>query len=182
MTIEHHIQGIVDLFTVQKVALIPVDESDLEPEADEVDDDEGAAEVDDDVQESVEKSIHVPFIKAADEEQTVTGIVLKPEVTDGHLDVMSAAVIKETAYKFLAGLNKTTKVGVQHTVFKKGQLELVESYIAPMDMVLGSKSVPAGAWVITMRVLDKKLWKKIKDGLITGFSIGGIAKVVPIAA
>ena len=51
-----------------------------------------------------------------------------------------------------------------------------------MDMVLGSKTVPEGAWVITMRVLDKKLWKKIKDGLITGFSIGGIAKVIPVAA
>lgn len=182
MTIEHHIQGIADLFTVRKVALVPVLESDLESEAPEVDGDEGSAEVEDDEQESVEKSIYVPFLKAANEEQTVTGIVLKPEVIDGHLDVMSAAVIKETAYKFVAGLNKTTKVGVQHTVFKKGQLELVESYIAPMDMVLGSKTVPEGAWVITMRVLDKKLWKKIKDGLITGFSIGGIAKVIPVAA
>ena len=158
----------------------PVAELSSEDQA--YEDAEASAEVEKDEQNDVKKSIVVNIAKAVEEQQTVTGVVLQPEVVDGHGDIMSADVIRDTAFKFLAGFNKTTKLGVQHSVFKKGQLELVESFIAPMDMVLGSKTVKGGSWVMTVRVLDKKIWAKVKAGQITGFSIGGIAKVIPVAA
>ena len=184
-TIEQHLHSIASL-CVKKVAFLPLETVTTKPVKDrdplDKEPEKATTEVKDGEQESIEKSIRVSIVKAVDEEHTVTGVVLVPEVADGHGDIMSAKVVKETAFDFVAGINKTNKLGVQHTVFKKGQLELVESFIAPMSMVLGSKTVKAGSWVMTMRVLDMKLWKRIKDGLITGFSIGGIAKVIPLAA
>ena len=121
----------------------------------------------------------VDIAKASDDEQTITGIVLKPEEVDGQGDIYSAEVIKEAAYKFLANYNRSTKLGRQHKDFKDWQNRqaLVESYLAPMDFVLGTTIVKAGSWIVTFKILDPKIWKAIKDGKVTGFSIGGKAKI-----
>lgn len=121
----------------------------------------------------------VEIAKANDEEQTVSGIVLKPEVTDAQGDIYSADVIRESAFDFLANYNKSTKLGHQHKDFKSWgtRFALVESYVAPTDFVMGDKTVKMGSWVMTVKVLDSKIWKMVKDGKITGFSIGGKATV-----
>ena len=106
--------------------------------------------------------------------------MLQPEVVDGQLDIIGAKVIRKDAFKFLADFNIRTKLGVQHTTFKPKKLALAESFIAPMDMVIGNKLVKQGSWLLTVKVLDKALWKKVKDGELTGFSIGGKARVIPV--
>lgn len=130
----------------------------------------------------VQKSIYVPFIKAS-EEQTVTGVVLQPEVVDAQGDIMSADVIKKAAHAFLSRYNKTvkkaSKLGLMHKYFDV-KFELLESWIAPHDVIINGASVKKGAWVITVRVKDAKVWKQVKDGVIKGFSIGGKAKVKQI--
>lgn len=138
-------------------------------------------EEEDDEEEVVSKSIEIPIAKANTEEQTVTGIVLQPEVVDAHGDIMSADVIRKTAHEFLMNFNKNTKLGVQHSSFPAGKLALCECFIAPSNMVIGSSSVKQGSWIMTVKVLDSGLWKKVKDGNITGFSIGGKAKTVSVA-
>lgn len=129
--------------------------------------------------DTTEKSITVEIAKASDEEQTVTGVVLQPETTDAQGDIYSADVIKEAAYNFLANYNESTKLGRQHKDFKnwQGRFALVESYLAPMEFAIKNRLIKAGSWIITVKVLDSKVWKAIKDGNITGFSIGGKAKV-----
>lgn len=117
----------------------------------------------------------VPITKASDEEQTVTGVVLQPEVVDGQGDIYDSTVIRKAAHNFLAGYNSSTQMGLQHKDFKK-RFELVESFLAPMDMAIGSKVVKSGSWIIVVKVLDKTIWKQVKDGKLTGFSIGGKAK------
>ena len=121
----------------------------------------------------------IEIAKANDEQQTVTGIVLKPETTDAQGDIYDADVIRASAYDFLANYNKSTKLGHQHNDFKSwaARFSLVESYLAPIDFVLGDKTVIGGSWVMTVKVLDAKIWKMVKDGKITGFSIGGKATV-----
>lgn len=141
---------------------------------------EGDAEVTSAEQTSVETRIDVQIIKASEEEQTVSGIVLQPEVVDAQGDIMSADVIKKAAHGFLMNFNKSTKLGLQHSTFPKGKLALVESYIAPNGIVLGTKSVRQGSWIMTVKVLDSAIWKRVKDGKITGFSIGGKATVVKL--
>jgi hypothetical protein len=124
-------------------------------------------------------NVFVEIAKASDEQQTVTGIVLQPEVTDAQGDIYDANVIQAAAFDFLANYNKASKLGHQHNDFKnwEGRFALVESYLAPMDFALGTKLVKAGSWVMTVKVLDSKIWKLVKDGKITGFSIGGKATV-----
>lgn len=124
-------------------------------------------------------SVFIPIAKAIEEEQTVSGVVLKPETTDAQGDIYSADVIREAAFKFLANYNKDTKLGHQHKDFKnwRARFALVESYVAPHDFVLGDTIVTTGSWVMTVKVLDSKIWEMVKAGKITGFSIGGKARV-----
>lgn len=124
---------------------------------------------------------YAEFIKKVGDEQVVTAVVLQPEVVDAHGDIMDADVIKKAAHNFLAKFNKATKLGLMHKNFAKN-FELLESYVAPGDMVINNITVKAGSWVMTVRVLSGTIWKKIKEGKITGFSIGGRAKVKKLVA
>jgi hypothetical protein len=130
----------------------------------------------------VQKSIYVPLIKANNEEQTVTGIVLQPEVVDAQGDIMDKAVIKKAAHTFVAKYNKATKLGLMHKYFGKQQFELLESWIAPHDVVINNMTVKEGSWIMTVKVTDAKVWKLVKEGKLKGFSIGGKAKVQKLAA
>lgn len=121
----------------------------------------------------------LPIAKVSDEKQLVTGVVLIPDQVDAHGDIMSADVIEEAAHNFLAEYNTKTTMGLMHKDMNP-PIDLVESYIAPMEMVLGTQVVKQGSWVITARVNDKTIWQKVKDGKLTGFSIGGKAKVQPL--
>lgn len=135
------------------------------------------ADVHKDEDTTEDASITVTIAKAIDDKQIVIGVVLQPEVVDAQGDIMSAAVIEKAAHKFLANYNKATKLGLQHKVFKGGMFELVESYLAPMEMAIGTLVVKAGSWIMAVKVLDADIWKAVKDGKIKGFSIGGKAKV-----
>ena len=119
---------------------------------------------------------YVKLIKLVKEEQKVTGVVLEPDVFDAQKTTITAKVIRKAAHGFLAGYNVTTKIGVQHKDFKK-PFELCECYIAPVDFVLGDKTIKKGSWVVVLKILNKAIWGKIKKGEIAGFSIGGKAKV-----
>lgn len=123
--------------------------------------------------------LFIPIAKADLDQRTVTGVVLQPEVIDGQGDIMSAEVIKKAAYRFLADYNKSTQIGLMHKDFKQ-RFELVECYITPQDLKINGVEVPEGSWVITVRVLDKDVWDKVKKGELTGFSIGGKARVVKL--
>lgn len=185
MDLKEHITSIAQLAKAGKKASArklasPGPMPDVEPDEGEECDDDDDAEIDNDELNCVEKRFEVSILKASDEEQTVSGVVLQPEVVDGQGDIISAAVIKEAAYAFLMNFNKSTKLGLQHSTFPKGKLALVESYVAPNGIVLGAKTVKQGSWIMTVKVLDGEVWKKVKDGKITGFSIGGRAKVVPV--
>jgi len=121
-------------------------------------------------------SYFIPLVKADTEKQEVTGVVLQPDVVDAHGDIIPEAVIAKAAHNFLASYNESTKLGEQHTVFKN-QFELYESYTMPVDVVLDGKEIKKGTWMMVAKVKDSEVWQKVKDGEITGFSIGGKAKV-----
>lgn len=127
------------------------------------------------------KSLYIPIAKLNDEQREVTGVVLQPEITDAQGDIMSEEVIAKAAGDFLAGFNKTSTLGLMHKEFNK-RFELRQSFIAPGDMVIANKTVRKGSWVMVVRVKEAKIWKAIKDGKITGFSIGGKAKAQKLVA
>jgi len=138
----------------------------------------------DDDGDTVEKSVmlDVEIVKVISERQEVTGVVLQPEVVDAQADIIGADVIEKAAGDFLAGFNKTTKLGLMHKSFPKGAFQLRQSFIAPNDMVIANKTVKKGSWIMVVKILDSELWKKVKEGKLAGFSIGGKAKVQKLSS
>jgi hypothetical protein len=130
-------------------------------------------------EESVENTtkFFIPILKA--EQRLITGVVLQPEVVDAQGDIMSSDVIKDAAHRFLAQYNKSTKMGLMHKDFKP-RFDLVESYLAPVDITLNGSIVKAGSWIMVVKVLDDSIWEQVKKGKLTGFSIGGKARVQKI--
>lgn len=115
--------------------------------------------------------------KSEDDKQIVTGIVLEPDEVDLQNDTISPDEIEAAAHRFLSRYNRLTKMGLMHQMFGDIGVELVESWIAREDTTMGGAPVKKGSWLMSVHVTSKALWGKVKDGAITGFSIGGTAKV-----
>lgn len=124
-------------------------------------------------------SSYIPLIKSNDEEQTVTGVVLVPEEVDAQGDIYDKQVIRNCAFDFLSHYNEESNLGLMHKDMDP-PFALCESYVAPCEMMIGLKTVKEGTWIMTVKINDKKIWAKVKSGKITGFSVGGIAKIKKI--
>jgi len=116
--------------------------------------------------------------KVDKEKRIVTGIVLEPDEVDAQGDTIDAEAIERAAHKFLASYNRETQLGVLHTMFGEIGVELVESWIAKTSFKLGDQKVTKGTWLMSNKINDDTLWKKVKKGEITGFSIQGVATVI----
>lgn len=140
----------------------------------------------------------------AAEEQTVLGIVLQPDEADAQKDIYGREVVRHAAENFLAnygltgvskstvtvgagerglGSDRTSDEGVEKTNLgfmhkdMNPPISLLQSYVAPCDLIIAGVRVVEGTWVMKVRINSKKLWEGVKTGKYTGFSIGGVAKV-----
>ncbi len=111
--------------------------------------------------------------KAEDEQQLVYGVVYEPDVPDAHDDSMTAEEIEKSAHKFLKDFRN---IDTQHD-FDAGAGELVESYIAPVDMDIDGEIITKGSWVIVTKATDE-IWESIKKGEFTGYSMAGTAEAI----
>ena len=120
----------------------------------------------------------IPLIKGVDpgDERYVLGIVLEPEVVDAQGDIYSAAEVRQAAHRFMEEFGG---LGLMHRFRVNDQVKVLESYLAPVDFVVGETSVRKGTWLLAVRILSDELWEQVKDGQLTGFSIGGSARRVP---
>ncbi len=115
--------------------------------------------------------------KAADlgaaEQRLVVGVVMEPVSTpDTQGDVIAADEIRRTAAKWKADFGT---IGLQHQDDVTDKVQVVESWITPVDVVIGGQTAVAGSWLLALKVLDDDIWAAVKAGEITGFSIGGTA-------
>lgn len=133
------------------------------------------------VEETEVSKRFVEIAKADEVRRTITGIVLEPEKADAQGDIYSSDVIRESAYSFLKDYNRSTELGLMHKSFGDVGLSLVESFIAPFEMSFGDRTIGEGSWLMTMKVDDDTLWEGVKEGRLTGFSIGGVANSVAIS-
>jgi hypothetical protein len=111
------------------------------------------------------------------EERYVLGIVLEPDTVDSQGDIYTAETIRQSAYLFM---EEYGNIGLQHSGIINDKVKILESWIQREDTEIGGQKVKAGTWMLAVHVLDDELWAAVKDGRITGFSIGGRAKRVPI--
>lgn len=83
------------------------------------------------------------------------------------------------ADKFLKQ-KRTDETSIEHNGIKLGadKVYITESWVS--DDPIKDKSnlygfeLPAGTWFVQMKVEDKKIWKLIKDNMLTGFSVEGM--------
>lgn len=115
------------------------------------------------------------------DEQYILGVVLIPETTDSQGDIYSEDAVRAAAFdymaRFAAGAGRT---GLQHRDRLYTEVELVESYVAPVAFTIGDRTIRKGTWLMGWRIVDADLWKKIRAGEYTGFSIGGTARKTPL--
>jgi DNA adenine methylase len=118
------------------------------------------------------------LIKGLDpnDERYVLGIVLEPEVVDAQGDIYSAEEIRQAAHRFMEEFGG---LGLMHRMRVNDQVKVLETYLAPSDFTLGETTIRKGTWLLAVHVLSDELWGRVKDGDLTGFSIGGSARRVP---
>jgi hypothetical protein len=124
------------------------------------------------------KSLFVPFSKADDEKRLVYGVVLEPEVVDAQGDIESEEEIEKAAHAFMI---KSQEIQRQHND-EETSVKVVESFIAKEDFSLDGEPVKKGSWVMAVWVPDDEIWKAVKSGELTGFSIRGMGEREPEAA
>jgi hypothetical protein len=56
-----------------------------------------------------------------------------------------------------------------------GKAPVIENYLAPIDMIIGNQRVRKGSWIMAHKINDDEIWKDIKEGRLTGLSMGGKA-------
>lgn len=111
-----------------------------------------------------------------EEERYVLGIVLEPlkemGAKDAQDDMYSADEVRKAAYLFMQEFGN---LGLQHQKYINGRVKILENWITREDSVIDNQAVAKGTWLLGVRVVDDALWQAVKDGTITGFSIGGTA-------
>ena len=124
-------------------------------------------------EKSISMNIPILAIEKKGDEHIVYGIVYEPDTVDAQGDSASAEEIEKAAQDFMENV-QTFKI------MHKGKpvnIKVLQSFVAPVDYTINKRKVKKGSWVLVTRVLDKQLWKDIKAGKFTGYSMAGSAKV-----
>ncbi|MCK4501365.1 hypothetical protein KAU11_12765 [Candidatus Babeliales bacterium] len=126
-----------------------------------------------DEDEEFERQVPIFPVEKSGDERIVAGIVYSPDETDAQGDTASAEEIEKACYHFM---EKAQQFKVMHKG-KPAKVKILENYIAPQNLTIGQREVKKGSWVLVCRINDSKIWKAIKAGKLTGFSMAGYAKV-----
>ena len=106
--------------------------------------------------------------KAKNEElKQVLYVVMVPDETDLHGDTTSTEEVAKACHNFNTHCRQANLFHLVQT----DTFSIVESYIAPVDFVLGEVLVKSGTWLANLQIQDEQLWELIKSGDITGVSI-----------
>jgi hypothetical protein len=110
------------------------------------------------------------------------GIVMKPEVPDSDGIVTSAEEIENANFGFMKDFAIS---GFMHTKNVSEVVAIIQNAIAPVDFDWPlpdgeTKAIAEGTWYQELYTDDPELVDRVRKGRITGLSIGGFAKEVPI--
>lgn len=128
-----------------------------------------------DYDETIKKRLpeSVPIFKVNEDEQIVGGIVYEPKKEDAQGDFSTEDEIRQACYYFM---EHTRKFKLQHEGSPITQkINILENYIAPKEFEIGKEKIQKGSWILIIRIRDAALWKLVKEGTITGFSMAGLA-------
>jgi hypothetical protein len=112
---------------------------------------------------------------SAAKKQILYCVVAEPDVEDLQGDILTADEIEKMAHLYLA---EHRLVGDSHETVAKAAP--VESFIAPMDLVVEGEQIKKGSWVIAIKVYESELWSAVEKGEYNGVSIGGTGVRTPV--
>jgi hypothetical protein len=73
-------------------------------------------------------------------------------------------------------------IGIQHAERAGERVRVVRSWIAANDETINGQRVVKGSWLMTVKVFDDDLWNQVLSGVLSGFSVGGVATRTRISA
>lgn len=124
--------------------------------------------------EEVAEELGVQITKSTNQElMQATFVVMVPDEVDLHGDITSEEEVRKACHNY----NVNCRQANLFHIAKTNSFDIVESYLAPVDMMLDDKFIKKGTWLCTVQCLDPKLFDLIKSGEINGVSIGAMAKV-----
>jgi len=120
------------------------------------------------------------FMKLLQGQTTITKTALQL------LDMVVKAAQKGGSFtldvtELMATIEKSGGIGLgyMHSLWSDGIGDIVENYIAPVDMVINGEPIKKGTWLMGV-VWSPEYYEKIQKGEITGYSLGGVAFKVPV--
>lgn len=119
--------------------------------------------------EKIKKEYISLFKALVEEKRLVYGVVLEPDEEDLQGDTITTDEIEKASHFFM---EKSGIIGDKH--MKVAKAKVVESYIAPISFMFeGSEDlIKKGSWVLVTKIYDDNIWRGIKSGEYTGYSIG----------
>ena len=119
-----------------------------------------------------------------DEKQVVTSVVMLANTPiyrndDGYEYklVFTPEAIKKMAFDYFSK-NNFNKISIEHNgEMLEGSAILLESYFVDNVKSVPQKfgKIPEGSWIMSYKVVDKKIWDMIKNKKLRGFSIEVVA-------
>ncbi|MBQ2652639.1 MAG: hypothetical protein IJF83_03720 [Methanobrevibacter sp.] len=101
----------------------------------------------------------------------ITGVVIANGVPDSDGDCLDKKDIKKIFTKYL---DRATDV--MHTRIKNEGVEVLANWITETDTQVNGKIVPAGSWMATFAVTNEELLSSIREGSISGLSLGSVSE------
>jgi hypothetical protein len=127
------------------------------------------------------------FAVADEDKQILVGAAMVPNKMIHRYDDLgnmyyvyfSKSSIRKMADRFLKQ-KRTDETSIEHNGIKLGsdKVYITESWVSEDPIKDKSNmygfELPSGTWFVQMRVEDKKIWKLVKDNMLTGFSVEGL--------
>ena len=127
------------------------------------------------------------LVFADEERQILVGAAMVPNKMIHRYDDLgnlyyvffSKSTISKMASKFLRQ-KRTDETSIEHNGLKLGadKVYITESWVSEDPIKDKSAAygfnLPAGTWFVSMKVEDPKVWKLVKDKMLTGFSVEGL--------
>jgi hypothetical protein len=139
--------------------------------------------------ESIRNNMSKQYFQTDDEKRIVLGPAMIPDQKIFRKDAMgnpyyvffSPETIKMIAEKYMR--NKYTDNNDQmHDGKAVRDVYVVESWIKEDEndksVKYGYGELPVGTWFVSMKVKNDEIWKKVKGGILNGFSVSGFFEEV----
>ncbi|HMQ98222.1 MAG TPA: XkdF-like putative serine protease domain-containing protein [Ignavibacteria bacterium] len=117
---------------------------------------------------------HIEIAKIDEEKRLVYGVVYAPGEADAHDDMMDIEEVEKACHRFMTKSNTRKAVDTQHDLNPVDDVTIVECAIlrGTHDILKDEKP---GTWYVVSKVDNDEVWKSVKDGTYTGYSLYGHA-------